>query len=201
MKIMTNRERFIILMNSEPLEKAEAIILLAGDGFFRVPRAVKLYQAGWAPKIVISGGIKDEAYGSFPAKDILPRLRKMGVKPEDIIMEDKSMNTREQAVNLMTLAKKKKWKKVLLVASLYHQYRAFLTFLHARNQVNLKKLIIINAPAYKLPWFKKNKWGSRYDLLEQEFEKIDNYGKRGHTASFVQAISYYKWREKQNDNI
>lgn len=193
---MTDQEKFIVLVFNEPLKNAEAIILLAGDGFSRCQHAAWLYKQGWAKKIVISGGIANYNYGSYPAKELLPELIKLGVKKSDVILDEQSMNTRDQAVNIVKLAREKKWKKIILVASHYHQSRAFLTFLQARKEARIK-IQIINSPVSNLSWFVKNKWGKRIDLLEFEFNKIKLYAAKGHLASFAEAIKYQEWKEGQ----
>ena len=52
-----------------------------------------------------------------------------GVPRDAIIHEKKSQNTREQAIEVINMAKANNWKKVILVATHEHQYRAYLTFL------------------------------------------------------------------------
>lgn len=191
---MSEQEILLNLIFNEPLKKADAIILLEGDGYFRLPHAADLYRQKWAAKIVVSGGAADKGYGSFPAKDLAQSLVKMGIAQKNIISENESFHTREQAVNVMALAKKNKWKKIILVASHYHQLRAFLTFLKATQEAKIK-LQIINSPVRGLPWFEKNKWGKRIDLLESEFRKIEEYSK--HMADFSDAILYQEWKENQ----
>jgi uncharacterized SAM-binding protein YcdF (DUF218 family) len=193
---LTERERLIALIDNEPLKKADVIVLLEGDGYNRITEAVKLYKQGFSKRIVVSGGILDKKYGSFPAKQLVPRLTKRGVSFKDIIIDEKSKHTQEQSVEVLKLAKKNKWSRLLLVASHYHQYRAFLTFLKTMRNMKLK-IQIINAPARELPWFKKNTWGRRIDLLKAEFERIENYRKLGHVATFREGIEYQKWKEGQ----
>jgi uncharacterized SAM-binding protein YcdF (DUF218 family) len=192
---MTEKEKYIALISAQKLKKSDVIVLLEGDGFFRCEHTFELYKQGWAKKVVISGGVLNRNYGSFPAKELEPRLIKLGVKKGDILIDDKSMNTRDQAINILALAKEKKWKRIILVASHYHQYRAFLTFLKIFQK--LKIIIeIINSPANDLSWFEKNKWGRRIDLLESEFERINIYKKKNHIASYKDAINYLKSVEK-----
>ena len=77
--------------------------------------------------LIFSGAITDYSYGSFPFEDILPRLLSSGVPRDAIIHEKKSQNTREQAIEVINMAKANNWKKVILVATHEHQYRAYLT--------------------------------------------------------------------------
>lgn len=186
---MTEREKLFFLIFNEPLAKADVIVLLEGDGYARLPYAARLYQESWAPKILVSGGADNAAYGSFPADKLVIKLTKMGIPLADIIIEAASQNTKEQAINIIALAKKNGLKKIILVASHYHQPRAFLIFLKARRDAKAK-LQIINAPARELPWFKKNSWGRRVDLLEAEMDKIERY--KDDLASFKEGILHQR---------
>ncbi len=192
--IMNLKEKFIILIDNEPLKKSDAIVLLEGDGFNRINKTVQLYKDDWSKLIVISGGLNNPAGGSYPAKIMKKELIKFKIPDKNIILENDSQNTKEQAENIIKLAVKNKWKRIIMVASSYHQYRAFLTFLKEvlKNKINLE---IINAPASALPWFKQNKPEKRIDLLELEFEKIKKYQKMGHAASYSQAIVHQHFKE------
>ena len=127
--MITDREKILAIVDNDCLSPSDAIILLEGDGFDRFRKAVSLYQQQKAPKIVFSGNITDYDYGSFPFEEVLPRMLKAGVPETDIIHEDQSLNTREQAVEVIRMAMQRGWKKLILVASHEHQYRAYLTFL------------------------------------------------------------------------
>lgn len=193
---MELREKFIILVDNDCIKKSDAIILLEGDGLNRIQKAVELYQLGFAETLVFSGGITNYDYGSFPFSYVYPELINAGVPPSAIIHESKSQNTREQAIEVIKLANLKSWKNLILVASHYHQYRAYLTFLKELLDLN-RNIILYNAPAKDLSWFEETVWGKRYDLLEQEFLRIEKYCQLGHLANFNEAIEYQKWKEQQ----
>lgn len=193
---MTEREQFIAIVDNDILTPSDAIIMLEGDGYYRVEKVAGLYLDGKAPRIIFSGGITDYEYGSYPFKDVLPEMLKQGIKKEDIIHENKSLNTREQAVEVVKIAMLYSWKKLVLVASHEHQYRAYLTFLH--EVLDTKSgIILYNSPARNLGWFKQSKWGIRFNRLEQEFTRIEEYFALGHLASFKEAIDYQCWKEEQ----
>ena len=193
---MTEREKLIALVDNDGLKKSDAIILLEGDGLNRFEKAVSLYKQGWAPRIIFSGGIVDYEYGSYPFVDVLPHILLQGVLEQDIIHEDKSLNTREQAVEVVKLACQRGWKRLILVATHEHQYRAYLTFL--REVIDTKSNIILyNSPVRNLSWFSENPWGRRFDRLEHEFERIEKYSESGHLATCKEAIAYQQWKEEQ----
>lgn len=64
-----------------------------------------------------------------------------GVPTSAVIHEDRSLNTKEQAVEVVRMAIKNSWKRLVLVASHEHQYRAYLTFL---REVLDKKVILFS---------------------------------------------------------
>ena len=192
--MITNREKFIALVDNDSIKTSDAIVLLEGDGLNRYQKAVALYNQGYAKKIIFSGGITDYEYGSFPFNDILPLILREGVPICDIIHENKSLNTREQAIEVISIASKNNWTKLILVATHEHQYRAYLTFLKVLIDENLK-LILYNAPVRNLGWFIETGWGLRIERLESEFIRINNYYKLGHIANYDQAIEYQKWKE------
>lgn len=193
--MLTDKEKFIALtqlITLEDKEKVDAIILLEGDGFNRIPRAVELMQKTKSI-LVFSGNIDDDDYGSFTLKKCLPIFLKYNLRIEDIVFEDKSRNTREQAENIIDMACKQKWGHIVLIASQYHQYRAFLTFLKVLIELNMdRKILVSNCPC-ELNWFIHNPWGARFDLLDSEFDRIEKYSEKGHVASFSQALNYYSF--------
>jgi uncharacterized SAM-binding protein YcdF (DUF218 family) len=194
--IMTSREKFIAIVDNDSICKSDVIVLLEGDGLNRCNKAADLYKNGWADKIVFSGGICDYSYGSFPIVDVMPHLIDLGVPPSAIILENKSLNTKEQAEFVIELVQKNNWKKLILVATHDHQYRAYLTFLKKVLEVN-PSILMFNAPARNLPWFKETGWGTRFNRLQDEFKRIELYGAKGHLASFEDVLKYQEWKESQ----
>lgn len=194
--MITDREKILAIVDNDCLSPSDAIILLEGDGFDRFRKAVSLYKQGQAPKIVFSGNITDYDYGSYPFAEVLPRMLEAGVPEEDIIHEDKSLNTREQAVEVVSMAQERGWKKLILVASHEHQYRAYLTFL--REVLDSKSgITLYNAPARNLDWFVDKGWGTRFERLEAEIMRIEKYTELGHLANAQEVIDYQKWKEAQ----
>ena len=193
---LSKREKFIALVDNDGLLKSDVIVLLEGDGYNRYQKAANLYLNGMSNKIIFSGAITDYEYGSFPFEDILPKLLESGVPESAIIHEKNSKNTKEQAVEVIRLAKINNWKKIILVATHEHQYRAYLTFLKqvlkAKNEI-----LLFNSPVRNLKWFEKNIWGRRFDNIDKEFEKIDKYMSMGHLASYEEAITYQESKEEK----
>ena len=196
--MISDREKILAIVDNDCLTPSDAIILLEGDGFFRFQKAVDLYKRGMAKKIVFSGNIIDKDYGSFPFEEIKPFILESGVPEEDLIHENVSQHTRQQAIEVVKMAMANGWKKLALVASHEHQYRAYLTFL--REVLDTKSgLILYNAPVRNLNWFVDSGWGIRFERLSAEFDRIERYSAMGHLANADEVIEYQKWKESLLD--
>ena len=192
--MITDREIIMAIVDNDCLKPSDAIILLEGDGFHRFQKAVELYKQRLGKKIVFSGNIVQKEYGSYPFKEIKPLILEAGVPKEDLIHEDKSLHTQQQAVEVVKMATENGWKKLALVASHEHQYRAYLTFL--RQVLDSKSgIILYNVPVKNLDWFVDNGWGMRFDRLKAEFERIERYSALGHLANAQEVIDYQRWKE------
>jgi hypothetical protein len=190
---MTDRELFLVLCFNQKIIKANAVVLLEGDGFSRLKKACSLINEGWSNTLVFSGGADNPAYGSYTYHQCLPLIIDGGVKKEQIIWESESKHTREQAENVVQICIEKEWSKIILVATHFHQPRAFLTFLKVLEEKKSERTIdIINASAYA-DWMEETTWGKRIDLLDVEFEKIETYKQSGHISDYKTAIDYFKW--------
>ncbi len=192
--MVTDRETIMAVVDNDCLTKSDAAILLEGDGFFRWKKVVELFNQGLVSYIVFSGNTVDLQYGSYPFDEIKPHILASGIPEAKLIHEDKSTNTRQQAVEVIKLAVDNGWKKLVLVASAEHQYRAYLTFL--REILDSKSNIALyNVPVRNLSWFVDSGWGTRIDRLSAEFDRIEKYSAMGHLANAQEVVQYQKWKE------
>lgn len=190
---MTNKEKFIVLLDNEQVQRSDVIVLLEGDGLARYKKAATLYNNGLAPKVCFSGNFDDAKSGAYVFEVIKPLLIKEGVREEDLLYENKSRNTYEQAVEIMKMAQVYKWKRITIVASHYHTYRAFLTFLR-QQRIMKPDLFMDVASVNDLDWYEETGYGSRIELLRAEFDKIGIYQEKGHVSSYEEGIAYLKWK-------
>lgn len=109
----------------DPLERADAILVLSDDNFFadRSTRAAELYRQGLAPIVVASGRrLRPHAgISELMEHDLVER----GV-PKDKIFKvaHDAKNTKEEAQALAQFAVERKWRRVIIVTSNYHTRRA-----------------------------------------------------------------------------
>ncbi len=192
--MITEREIILAIVDNDCLVKSDAAVLLEGDGFNRFQKAVDLYKRGIVNRIIFSGNIVDKTYGSYPYDEIKPFILESGVPEEALVHEDTSLNTREQAIEVVKMAMENGWKRLALVASHEHQYRAYLTFLREVLDTN-SGIILYNAPVRNLNWFVDHGWGTRFDRLSAEIARIEKYSALGHCATAQEVIEYQKWKE------
>ena len=114
--------------DSKPCQTADAIVAVSGgDTPARVREAVILYQNGWAPKLIFSGAARDKT-GPSNAEAMRRTARNAGVPDQDIITEEYSETTKQNAENTQDILRRNQVSSVILVTSAYHQRRAGLEF-------------------------------------------------------------------------
>jgi len=117
------------LVVEDPLEKADAIVILGDDNFYadRATRAAELYRQGLAP-LVVASGVRLRPYAGI-AELMIHDLVERGVPKERIVpFPQDADGTREEATALRTFVGGKGWKRLILVTSNYHTRRARLIF-------------------------------------------------------------------------
>lgn len=99
----------------------------AGD---RVLYAVKLYQDGIAPVLLLSGGDIDFLYDSpsTPADDMATLMEMVGIPREQMLVQNASLNTEQDAKYSCAIIKEKGYEKVILVTSAFHMPRSVALF-------------------------------------------------------------------------
>ncbi|MFQ5664121.1 MAG: YdcF family protein [Terriglobia bacterium] len=108
----------------EPLEKAQAIVVLGGDTVMgdRVRHAVKLYQAGYAPRVVLSGA---SIRSYFSEAELMQReATNLGVPAEHLIVaRHNTQSTLKEAQELRRVLTEHNFRKIIVVTSNYHTRR------------------------------------------------------------------------------
>ena len=102
--------------------KTKFIIVLSGPNKFftrnRIKKAAELYKAHYGNFIIVSG--------KYLAKWMVSELMHFGVKKKDILVQDSSRNTLEDAKYSVKVLKNKRM--VILITAAIHQRRANMTF-------------------------------------------------------------------------
>ena len=126
------------LAAEDPLQKADAIVVLAGSYVERPLEGADLYREGWAPRIVMTYGLQEDAIAVLAAKGItLPfqedvvrdALQRTGI-PRDVFIVPARVhdNTAQEAQTIHSLAVMNRWRTVIVVTSKFHLRRAGYAF-------------------------------------------------------------------------
>lgn len=158
------------LAPQDKLVKADAIVAVSGgETTSRTLGAIKLYDEGYAPVIIFSGAASDPASVSNAAA-----MRKIaiqaGVPASDILIEEDSADTYENAQNTARIIKDRNMSSIILVTSPYHQRRASIEFKRALG----KNVKVIDHSTSDENWRRSAWWKNNYSLslTLSEFQKI-----------------------------
>jgi uncharacterized SAM-binding protein YcdF (DUF218 family) len=171
------------LVTENPPQKADAIVVLSGDSIARTLEAVRLYQDGWAPRIILTHQVLPKGYEA---------LQRMGIKaPEDrdiqlMILErvripraavlqltERATSTQSEMIYLTRFLNRHRVRSVILVTSKSHSTRA--RKILART--TLGQIVIISRPTRYDTFDPEGWWRSRSDAKEvlAEYEKLVNH--------------------------
>lgn len=120
--VLTGLGNFLI--EDGPPQKADIIVVLAGDGFGnRILKAAELVQEGYAPKILVDG--PNGLYGLYECDLAIPFAVKAGY-PESYFMhfEITSHSTEEEARMVAAKLRSMGVKRLIVVTSNFHTRRA-----------------------------------------------------------------------------
>ena len=116
-KTMSKNMWNYLIVNENP-KPADVIIVLVGDTG-RIQEGVRLYQLGYANKILIT---------AVGAGKIAEQAQSLGVARGDIIWEEKAWTTFGEAKYSSAVMRAKGFKSAIIVTSPYHTRRASIIF-------------------------------------------------------------------------
>jgi uncharacterized SAM-binding protein YcdF (DUF218 family) len=116
--------------------------------------------------------------GALGACYIRDQAITMGVEPSVLLVEDRSLHTRENAEYVLALLKERDLRRVILVTSPFHQLRTYLTFAKVFQPHGIE---IINFHAdtgewHPATWFLS---AEHRKLVQSELERIKLYRAKG----------------------
>lgn len=172
------------LQHEDPLQHADALFVLAGSRLERALEAVDLYQAGYAPVLLLSPGREEPAEVvararglRFPreAEPLRDALTGIGIPPDAVVIGAGSAdNTADEAAILRNVARERRWRRVIVVTSKYHTRRAGFAMRRALEGTGVQ--VIVHASRYDSAdpahW-----WRHRHDIrfLMDEWPKLIAY--------------------------
>ena len=145
-----------LIYKKDDLKPADAIVVLSGEENERVEYAVYLFREDWAKKdrLIMSGGplVWRHSWASLMKE----HAEYLGISGKNILLEDKSMTTEENARYTKEILRENGYKSLILVTSPYHSRRAAIIF----QKVLGKEIKVLSAPVED-SWFKFSDWWKR----------------------------------------
>jgi uncharacterized SAM-binding protein YcdF (DUF218 family) len=119
-----------------PTDEYQLQPMLAEDSLMRCLHAVELYRTSGPCPIVLSGGIVRKEDGPKPLAELMQEFMiRQGAAPDDLIVEDRSTTTYENAVECRKLLGERGIDRITLVTEAFHMHRAARCFSKAGFEV------------------------------------------------------------------
>lgn len=148
-----------ILSPQDKLERADAIVAISGGRTtVRADKAIDLYMQSYAPLLIFSGAALDD--GPSNAYAMRDQALGDGVPPKNILIDEDSQNTYQNAVNVKKTLDEIGVKSIILVTSPYHQRRANITF----RKVMGDDIKVIGVSSVDDRWSKSQWWRRGFPL-------------------------------------
>ena len=168
-----------IFLKSEP-RPADLALVFGTRHLEAIKKVVELYESGLTPRILVSGG-QNRITGENEAREMSKKLIELGVRPEDIILEDKSANSLENVLFskkiIDDLFGLNNIHNIIGVVKHYHSRRALMT-LKRHFPENIK----LTPVTYEIYGFTADNWFDTEVGLEKvlgEWRKIPEYLAKG----------------------
>jgi uncharacterized SAM-binding protein YcdF (DUF218 family) len=131
---------------------ADTIVAISGgDTTARANEAINLYKQGWGSRIIFSGAAEDKT-GPSNAQVMADLAISSGVPPRDILIEEDSTTTEENANKTQTLFEEYDTKSVIVVTSAYHARRAKIEFTNHSKNITVRSHPATNDSGWSKWW-------------------------------------------------
>ena len=162
--ILRSFATFLIVEDS--LQKGDAIFILSGGGYDRGNEAAKIFEKGFAPKIICTGGNAMNELCVFGIDTLesdmaQANLFQLGIPDSVIVMIREGTSTKEEAKIIFDYCKRNSFKHIIIVSSKLHTYRINNVFRKKLKDAGVD-LIIRGAPSSR---FNEMEWWKTEDGL------------------------------------
>ncbi|NTW05756.1 MAG: YdcF family protein [Peptococcaceae bacterium] len=158
-----------LVVDESPVKSDAIVVLSGGENVLRVSRAVELFNGGYAPRLIMSGGGKltskltDADLMTLEAVDL-------GIPKTAILKENMSRSTYQNAYYVRNIAIKYKLKSLLLVTSNYHTRRTSYIF----NKVFEGTEVKITTVSALDSEFQPNFWWNSHEGQQKALTELPN---------------------------
>lgn len=116
------------LIVEDPLQKADALVVLSGGGYDRGNEAVKIIHAGYVNKVICTGGnpvieLRVFNIDTLESDMTAANLRRQGIPNSTIVELRDGTSTKEESDIIATYCLQQHFKKIIIVSSKLHTHR------------------------------------------------------------------------------
>ena len=187
--ILTAYAKFFSVNNATP--GADVIVVLSGGKDTRIPQALKLFEEGYAPEILLTDEKKRNIRFShlFPTNEMIAEAMieelEMSV-PISTIQSQKggATSTFDEAYDLLKLSENKMYRHLILVTDAFHTRRAYHAFqsVFEETDINIEMSAVSNEIFNEETWWESDQGISAYIL---ESIKYPVYLMSSRNVSFI----------------
>lgn len=127
--------------------RADLIVSLGGDTGHRAERAAELFQAGYAPHVLLTSVISER-------DPRLALLKRIGVPPAGIHVDSTARNSWQEARLVRRLMEENGWRRVLVVSDPPHLRRLNWSLRQAFEGAGFEYRLVSSQPA----WWHPDRW-------------------------------------------
>lgn len=176
------------MLVNHKLRPADCIFVLGSHDIRVADYAIELYQQGYAPYLLFSGGVvqQNAALGVFwdttEAEYFARRARECGVAGDDILIENRSRNTGENIRFTRQLLESRglDFQSLIMVQKPYMERRVFVTALQQWRGLNF----VVTSPPITCADYLKGEL-PRDAVIQHivgDFQRVKVYGENGYQA-------------------
>ncbi|MEF1283994.1 YdcF family protein [Vibrio sp. M250220] len=169
---------------SDTLQRSDCIFVLGSNDIRVAEYAAHLYLAGWASKIIFSGGtgrLTEGVFTSSEAQTFADYAKDLGVPAADIIVEDKATNTGENVRFTYQLLQNLglNFKSFILVQKPYMERRTYATFVK-QWPASCQHICVTSSKTTFCDYFNEDiDLTTTVTAMLGDFERIKDYPKLG----------------------
>lgn len=169
------------LVQSDKLEKADAIAVFSGDNGPRTEKGVELLKEGYADYLILSGG---KVYDDVTMAELMKNHAiKLGVDESKILIDDEAATTNENADFTADIIEENNFKSVIVVTSDYHTRRSKLAMEKALEDILIDgEKVSVSVTPSKEEKFTTKWWtsGNSVIMVISEYLKLAGYWVKGY---------------------
>ena len=138
------------LVVEDPLQKADAIIVLGGTMYERPLEAVELLAEGWADRVFLFQQVVDWGEASLIERQVpytrevdlqIEVMQRLGVDKSRIAVLEQANSTADEADYVFQLASREKFRRLIVITSRQHTRRARLVMNRRLDDIGVQVIV------------------------------------------------------------